>query len=171
MAADSTSESKDFVVMRVFDAPRDLLWTCFTDPERMKHWWGPKGFTVIASKMDLRVGGTYHYGMTTPNGSAMWGLFTYREIVPQQRLVFVNSFSDEKGGITRHPSHAKWPLQMLSTFTFEDAPGGKTKFTVRWQTLDATAEEQNTFDTRHDSMTQGWSGTMQQLEAYLTTAK
>ena len=172
MAPDKSAEtSKEFVISRVFDAPRDLLWKCFTDPERMKHWWGPKGFTVIASKMDLRVGGTYHYGMTAPNGAAMWGLFTYREIVPQQRLVFVNSFSDQNGGVTRHPGHEKWPLQMLSTFTFEDAPGGKTKFTVRWQTLDATPEEQNTFDTMHDSMTQGWSGTMEQLEAYLAKAK
>jgi len=42
---------------------------------------------------------------------------------------------------------------------------------VRWQTLDATAEEQNTFDTMHDSMTQGWGGTMDQLAAYLASAK
>jgi uncharacterized protein YndB with AHSA1/START domain len=111
----------DFVMSRVFDAPRDLLWQCFTDPKRMQHWWGPKGFTVIASKMDLRVGGTYHYGMKAPNGSTMWGLFTYREIVPQQKLVFINAFSDEKGAVTRHPGHEKWPLQMLSAFTFEDA--------------------------------------------------
>ena len=171
MAPATETKSKDFVMTRVFDAPRDLLWKCFTDPERMKHWWGPKGFTVIASKMDLRVGGTYHYGMTAPNGAPMWGLFTYREIVPGERLVFVNSFSDEKGGVTRHPGHQKWPLRMLSTFTFEDAAGGKTKFTVRWQTLNATPEEQNTFDTMHDSMTQGWGGTMDQLESYLATVK
>lgn len=171
MAAVAKTASKDFVISRIFDAPRDLLWQCFTDPERMKHWWGPKGFKVIASKMDLRVGGTYHYGMTAPNGAPMWGLFTYREIVPQEKLVFVNSFSDEKGGVTRHPGHEKWPLQMLSTFAFEDAPDGKTKFTVRWQTLNATAEEQNTFDTMHASMTQGWSGTMEQLEAYLAKSK
>ena len=162
-------ESKDFVISRVFDAPRDLLWQCFTDPERMKQWWGPKGFTVIASNMDLRVGGTYHYGMKAPDGSPMWGLFTYREIVPQEKLVFVNSFSDEKRGVTRHPAAPTWPLQMLSTFTFEDAPGGKTKFTVRWQALNATPEEQATFDSDQSrvSMTNGWSGTMDQLEAYL----
>jgi uncharacterized protein YndB with AHSA1/START domain len=162
---------KDFVMSRVFDAPRDLLWKCFTDPERMKQWWGPKGFKVIASDMDLRVGGTYHYGMKAPDGAPMWGLFTYREIVPQQRLIFVNSFSDEKVGVTRHPGHDKWPLYLLSTFTFEDASGGKTRFTVRWQTLDATPEEQNVFDTMHASMTQGWGGTMDQLEAYLANAK
>lgn len=163
--------TSEFVISRVLDAPRDFVWQCFTDPERMRHWWGPKGFKVLHSKMDLRVGGTYHYGMQTPNGSAMWGLFTFREIVPPETMVFVNCFSDEKGGVTRHPGHEKWPLKMLSTFTFEDAPGGKTKFTVRWRPLDATAEEQHTFDTMHASMTQGWSGTMEQLEAYLAKAK
>ncbi len=164
---------KDFTMSRTFDAPRDLLWQCFTEPERMKQWWGPKGFTVIASTMDLRVGGTYHYGMKAPDGSAMWGLFTYREIVPREKLVFVNSFSDEKRGITRHPMAPTWPLKMLSTFTFEDAPGGKAKFTVHWRTLDATEQEQQTFDSpqSRQSMTNGWGGTMDQLAAYLANAK
>lgn len=161
----------DFVLSRVLDAPRDLVWGCFTDPERMKHWWGPKGFTVIASKIDLRVGGTYHYGLKAPNGTAMWGKFTYREIVPPERMVFINSFSDEKGGVTRHPGSPTWPLEMLSTFTFEEMPDGKTKFTVRWTTHNANAEEQKTFDSSRDSMTQGWNGTMDQLEAYLAKAK
>jgi uncharacterized protein YndB with AHSA1/START domain len=163
--------ASEFVMSRVFDAPRDLLWDCFTDPERMKHWWGPKGFTVIASKMDLRPGGTYHYGMRAPDGSAMWGKFVYREVVPKDRLVFINSFSDEKGGVTRHPGHEKWPLQLLSTFTFEDAPGGTTKFTVRWQAHNASEEEQKTFDSMHASMTQGWGGTLDMLGVYLKTAK
>jgi len=167
------TQSQDFVISRVFDAPRDLLWTVFTDPERMKHWWGPKGFKVIASDMDLRVGGTYHYGMKAPNGSTMWGLFTYREIGPQKRLVFVNSFSDESRGVTRHPLAPTWPLYILSTFAFDDAPGGKTKFTVCWHTLNATPEEQATFDSDQSrvSMTNGWTGTMDQLEAYLATSK
>jgi uncharacterized protein YndB with AHSA1/START domain len=169
---DAMTPGKDFIISRLFDAPRDLLWQCFTDPERMKHWWGPKGFTVIASKMDLRVGGTYHYGMKAPDGSPMWGLFTYREIVPRERLVFVNSFSDANGGVTRHPMAPTWPLTMLSTFTFEDAADGKTRFTVRWQALDASPEEQATFDSDQSrtSMTNGWSGTMDQLAAYLATA-
>ena len=168
-AADTSPQT--FVISRVFDAPRDLLWACFIDPERMKHWWGPKGFTVIASHMDLRVGGTYHYGMKAPDGPVMWGLFTYREIVPKVKLVFINSFSDENRGVTRHPMAPNWPLYMFSTFTFEDAPGGKTKFTVRWQAHNAPAEEQKAFDAAHDSMTQGWGGTMDQLETYLTNTK
>jgi uncharacterized protein YndB with AHSA1/START domain len=165
------AQSSDFVLSRTFDAPRDLVWKCFTDPEHMKHWWGPKGVTVVASKMDLRPGGSYHYGMRVPDGNVMWGKFVYREIVPKENLVFINSFSDEQGGITRHPLAPSWPLEMLSTFTFEEQLGGKTKFTIRWSPHNATAEERKTFDAGHASMTQGWGGTMEQLEAYLVKAK
>ena len=167
----TATTSKDFVISRVFDAPRDLVWKAFTEPERMKEWWGPKGFTVIVSKMDFRVGGTYLYGMKAPDGTPMWGKFTYREIAAPERMVVVTSFSDEAGGITRHPMAPTWPLQMLSVFTFEEKPGGKTKFTVRWSALEASEEEQKTFDTSHDSMNRGWSGTMEQLDAYLAKAK
>ena len=74
-------------------------------------------------------------------------------------------------GLTRHPMSATWPLELLSVFTFEEQSGGKTRFTIRWSTHNATAEEQKTFDAGHASMTQGWGGTMEQLEAYLKTAK
>ena len=161
----------EFVMSRVFDAPRDLVWKCFTDPERMKQWWGPKGFKVLAAKMDLRPGGTYLYGMQAPNGQTMWGKFVYREVVPQERMVFINSFSDEKGGVTRHPGNENWPLEMLSTFSFEDVPGRKTKFTVTWTPHNASEGERKAFDSNRQSMLQGWGGTMEQLEAYLARAK
>ena len=99
----------DFVLSRVLNAPRDLVWKCFTDPEHMKHWWGPKGFKVLASKMDLRPSGIYHYGLQTPNGQVMWGKFIYREIVPQEKLVFINSFSDETElPDTPHTKAGRW---------------------------------------------------------------
>ena len=161
----------DFVISRTFDAPRDLVWKAFTDPQHMKQWWGPKGFTVIASKMDLRVGGTYLYGMKSPDGQPMWGKFVYREIVPQERLAFINSFSDEQGGITRHPLAPTWPLELLTVFTFEDLGNGKTRFTIRWSPYKASEEEQKTFDAGRGSMTQGWGGTLDQLETYLAKSK
>jgi len=168
----SQAETKnlDFVTSRVFDAPRDLVWKAFTEIERMKQWWGPKGFTIIAAKMDLRPGGTYHYGMKAPDGSPMWGKFVFREIVPPERMVFITSFSDEAGGIARHPMAPTWPLEMLSTFTFEEEPGGKTKVTIRWSPHNATEEERKTFDAGADSMRQGWGGTLDQLTAYLAKA-
>ena len=85
-------------------------------------------------------------------------------------MVHINSFSDEACGITRHPMSPTWPLEMLSTFTFEDV-GGKTKVTIRWAPHNATDEERKTFDTSHDSMRQGWGGTMDQLADYLAKAR
>ncbi len=163
----SATQGQEFVISRVFGAPRPLVYACFTEPERMQYWWGPKGVTIVKSAMDLRVGGTYHYGMTTPDGHVMWGKFVYREIVPPERLVFINSFSDEKGGLTRHPMSPDWPLEMLSIFLFEDMGGGKTKFTVKWSPHNATEAERAVFAAGHASMKGGWTGTLDQLEAYL----
>ncbi len=156
-----------FVTSRVFDAPRSVVWTAFTDSERMKQWWGPKGFTVIAATMDLRPGGRYHYGLRSPDGAEMWGKFVFRQIVPLERIEFINSFSDKSGGTTRHPMHMTWPLEMLSVFTFEEVPRDKTRFTLNWSPWNATAEEQKTFNEGHQSMLTGWGGTLDQLAAYL----
>lgn len=160
---------KPFVISRVFDAPRELVFKALTDPEHMKNWWGPKGFKVIASSMDLRPGGTYHYGLQAPDGSKMWGRFVYREIAAPERLVLVNSFSDAEGGITRHPMSPTWPLEMLSIFSFEDAGDGRTKLTISWTPINATEEELSTFEKGRPSMTQGWTGTLAQLESYLSS--
>lgn len=170
-SAAMATQAAEFSISRVLDAPRALVWQCFTDPERMKHWWGPKGVKVVHSKMDLRVSGTYHYAMQVPGGPVMWGKFVYREVVPPSKLVFINSFSDEAGGVTRHPMAPTWPLQMLSVFSFDELPDGKTRFTIRWSPYEATEEERKTFDAGHASMNQGWSGTLEQLEAYLKTAR
>ncbi len=171
MAAEPATQSKDFVISRVLAAPRELVWECFTKPERMKQWWGPSGVTITKSEMDLRVGGTYHYGMRQPDGTVMWGRQIFREIAPPERLVFINSFSDEAGGLGRHPLAPSWPIEMMSIFTFEEMPGGKTRFTVHWTPYNPTEEERTTFDTGHDSMTMGWSGTLDKLVNYLASVK
>ena len=163
---DARNNLQEFVISRTFDAPRDLVWKVFTEPEHMKQWWGPKGVTVVKSEIDLRPGGSFHYAMRTADGQTMWGKMVYREITPPSRIVFVNSFSDEAGGTTRHPMAPTWPLEMLSTFLFEDQ-GGKTKFTVHWTPLNASEEEQATFAAGHDSMKQGWGGTLDKLAPYL----
>jgi uncharacterized protein YndB with AHSA1/START domain len=167
----SETGSEDFVISRVFDAPRELVWKCFTDPAHMQAWWGPKGATVTQAKMDLRPGGIFHYRMETADGGEIWGKMVYREITPRDRIVFLNSFSDEAGGTTQHPMAPTWPLEMLSIFTFEDVAGGKTRFTVRWSPHNATEEGRKTFDSMHDSMRQGWGGTLDKLGVYLPKAR
>jgi uncharacterized protein YndB with AHSA1/START domain len=74
-------------------------------------WFGPKGFKMPGAKIDFRPGGTFHYCMEAPNGEEMWGKFVYREIVAPERIVFVSSFSDEDGEVTRHPLSPDWPLE------------------------------------------------------------
>jgi uncharacterized protein YndB with AHSA1/START domain len=163
----STIADSGFVISRAFDAPRELLWKAFTEPEHMKEWWGPKGSTIVVSKMDLRVGGTYHGAMRTPDGGVIWAKFVYREIVEPVRLVWIHSFSDEDGGLSRHPFSPTWPLELLTTVTFDEAPGGKTKLTLRWLPVNAAEDERKTFDAAHDNMRQGWGGSFDQLATFL----
>jgi len=165
------TKSADFVISRVFDAPREVVWKAFTDPEHMKHWWGPKGSTVLVSKMDLRVGGTYLGALRDSAGRVMWGKFVYREISAPRRLVWEHSFSDENGGLTRHPLAPTWPLKLLTTVTFDEPCQGQTGVTLRWLPLEATAEERATFDAAHDGMRGGWGGSFDQLAAYLAQAQ
>jgi uncharacterized protein YndB with AHSA1/START domain len=157
---------REFVISRTFDAPRDVVWKAWTERERLMEWFGPKGFTMIAAKLDFRPGGTFHYCLRSSDGKEMWGKFTYREIVAPERIVLVNSFSDEKGTLSRHPFSPNWPLEMVTTTTFAEE-NGKTTVTVRWVPLNATEEERKTFDDSHDGMRQGWTGTFDQLVEYL----
>lgn len=167
----STAEpGKPFVLSRTLDAPRDLVWKALTEPDRMRQWWGPERAQSIAATMDLRPGGSFHYGLRMPDGREMWGLMLYRAIAAPERLIFVNAFSDAKGGLTRQSLAPDWPLQMLSK-VFLAERGEKTSFTIEWSPLDATAAEQAAFDAGHGGMTAGWAGTLDRLEAYLAKAK
>jgi len=161
------TRAKPFTISRTFDTSREQLWKCFTDPEGMRQWWGPKGAKIIHSKMDLRPGGSYHYCMRTPDGNEMWGRQIYREIRAPEKIVLVNSFSDEEGGLTRHPLAPQWPIEVLATFTFTEAGPRKATFTVTWTPLYPTTEELKAFDAGHDSMKHGWAGTMEQLADHL----
>lgn len=157
---------KPFTISREFDAPRDLVWEAWTNREHLMKWFGPRGCTIITANLDFRHGGSFHYCMATSDGNRMWGKFVYREIVPPRKIVLVNSFSDEAGGLTRHPGSATWPLEMLHTTTLTERDG-KTTMTIEWVPINATETERQTFDSMHGSMQQGWTGTFQQLEEYL----
>lgn len=160
-----------FVITRVLDAPRDKVWRVWTEAEHLNRWWGPKGFTVSHCKVDLRPGGIMHYCLRGPDGSEIWGKFVYREIAKPGRLVWINSFSDQDGGTTVHPMMADWPREMHTQVTFE-AQGAKTKVTVQWVPVDGSTDtERKAFDAGRNSMKQGWTGTFEQLEGYISLNK
>ena len=156
----------EFVIRRAFDAPRDLVYRVWTERDHLAQWWGPKDVEIFACTNDLRVGGTMHYGMRMAGRGEVWGRWVYREIAPPERLVFLSSFSDPDGGLTRAPFEGEWPAQLLSTITFDEQDGG-TLVTVRWSPYDASDAERAKFDAERDSMHGGWTGTFENLAAYL----
>jgi uncharacterized protein YndB with AHSA1/START domain len=161
-----SSSQRRFVITRTFNAPRDLVFKFWTDPEYFKHWWGPKGCTIGTCKMDLRPGGSVLYSMRMPGGPEIWGKFVYREILPPERLMFVSSFSDENGGITRTPLSGAWPLEIENTLSLSEQ-FGKTNLTFLGSPINATPQEWNAFESHLESLHQGFSGTFDQLAEYL----
>jgi len=130
---------KELVITRIFDAPRKAVWKAWTEPERMKLWWGPKGFTAPVIKIDFRVGGTILSCMRSPEGRDFWGTGVYREIVPLERIVVMDSFADEHGVVvpaTHYGMGSDFPLELLVTTTFEDVEG-KTRMTMKHAGLPA----------------------------------
>lgn len=145
------STAQELVITRVFDAPRDLVFEAWTEPERLMRWWGPSGFTTPSVTVDLRVGGILHYCMRSPEGQDYWGIGVYREIVLPERIVYTDSFADAQGDPVP-PSHygmsAIHPAESLVTVTFTEWQG-KTALTLR-QTVPDSVEER-------EGMERGWT--------------
>jgi uncharacterized protein YndB with AHSA1/START domain len=149
--------TRDLEITRIFDAPRELVWKAWTEPERLMRWWGPKDFTSPACKIDFRVGGKYHFCMRTPDGQDLWSTGVYKEIVPLERIVCTDSFADADGNIvpgTYYGMAEDFPLELLVMVTFEDLDG-KTKMTLRHQGLPAGEMAEMTG--------QGWSQSFDKL--------
>jgi uncharacterized protein YndB with AHSA1/START domain len=165
---DETTNSTDFVYTRTFDAPRDLVWKAWSEPDRLARWWGPKGFTMRTYSLDFRPGGHFHYLMTT-GGNEMWGKFFYREIEEPGKIVWVNCFSDAEGNITRAPFSDLCPLEMLNIMTLTE-DNGKTILSLRGRPINASEAEVAWYQSIHDGMTAGFGATFDQLDAYLDEA-
>ncbi len=119
------------VIERTFDAPIELIWQMWTDPEHFKNWYGPKGFSVPVAEMDSRVGGQrlVCMEMQTPDRAMkMWTVGEYIEIVPHQRLVYTESMSDENGNVIEMPD-SDHPATTEVTVILEDL-GGRTKMVM-----------------------------------------
>lgn len=163
-----TEQSKQGLLLsRVFNAPRELVFKVWTDPEHFGKWWGPQGFSLDVIKMDVRPGGMFLGCQKSPDGSqAMWGKFVYQEVIEPEKLVFVQSFSDEEGNTIRAPFNANWPLEIMNIITFEEI-NGKTTLTMQGGPVNATTEERAAFDEMAPMVKQGFGGTFDQLAEHL----
>ncbi|MES2930740.1 MAG: SRPBCC domain-containing protein [Patescibacteria group bacterium] len=127
----------DITIERVFDAPVEKVWKAWTEPEEIMKWWGPKNWTAPVVKTDFKVGGTFLYCMRGTMGPGIpeqdnWSGGEYKEIVPLQKIVATDYFTDPEGNKISSNDvgmPGKWPDEMRVTATFEDM-GGKTKLTL-----------------------------------------
>ena len=155
----------DLIITRLFDAPRELVWKAWTEPERVMRWWGPKGFTSPVSRIDLRVGGEYQSCMRSPDDKDYWSKGIFREIVAFERLVMTDSFADEKGHTvpaSYYGMSKDFPLELQITVILEDHDG-KTKLTLRHTGMPPGPDS--------EGAEQGWNESFDKLAKYLETEK
>ena len=144
------------VLTRSYAASPALVFAAWTEPERMKHWWGPKGWTIPHSEADLRRGGAFRYTMRSPDGHEHIVDGTITEIDPPRRIVTLS----ELGGDGNHP-----PVTVVTAVTFEEQDGS-TLVTIE-TTASASGEM---IDAATEGMEQGWTEHLDRLAEYLSTA-
>ncbi len=158
-------DTKTITITRIFDAPRERVWEAFTNPDDVKKWWGPEGFTAPSVKSDFCVGGTFTYAMKGPPNTEWdkthYSGGEYLEIVPMEKLVMTDTFTDEQGNWI-DPSTigmpGEWPKEMKVTVTFEDAGEGKTTMTL--------THEGHPAEMAGDAE-KGWSSSLEKFAAIL----
>jgi uncharacterized protein YndB with AHSA1/START domain len=151
VASAAPPSERVLVLTRVFDAPPNLMFKAWTEPEHLVRWWGPHGFTMPSCKMDLRPGGAFRYQMRSAEGTDHWLQGTFREIDEPKRLVLTWAWEDDGG----KPGH-----ETLLTVTFADY-NGKTKLTMHQAEFET--------ESARDAHNQGWTGALERLAAYVKT--
>jgi uncharacterized protein YndB with AHSA1/START domain len=139
---------------RVLNAPRDLVWRAWTEPQHVANWWGPRGFTTRTEKMDFRPGGAWQHVMVGPDGARYPNKSIFKEIVPQERIVFSHGGGREEGpGAT-----------FIATWTLEVVDAGRTRLTGRLTFPSADARD---FVAREFGAVEGGQQTLERLSEYL----
>jgi uncharacterized protein YndB with AHSA1/START domain len=125
-------EGNVIILERVFDAPRELVFKAFSEAEHLKQWWGPRGWTLTVCNIDFRPGGVWHYCMKCVDenqgdffGYESWGKAIYSAIATNEKIEYVDYFSDAEGN-----ENSEMPSTSV-VLLFEDAGEGKTKLTNR----------------------------------------
>jgi uncharacterized protein YndB with AHSA1/START domain len=155
-AADFPAD-RELVLERIIDVPADKLYKCWTTPELMPRWFCPKPWTVSNIRMDVRTGGNTYLEMNGPNGEVMPQPGVYLEVVPNQKIVFTDAFTE-----TWQPSEKPF---MVGIITFEDLGDGKTRYRAvvrHWTVADREAHEAMGFQV-------GWGIVADQLTALAAT--
>ncbi len=158
------SDLPTYVLERVFDAPRELVWKTWTDPELLTRWYGPRVETIV-HRHDLKPGGLW-LGEMKWDGNSNYQRVEFTEVDPPSRLVWLHSVSDAEWNVTSNPMMPDWPRVLLTTVTFED-DGGQTKLRLTWVPHEATEAELACFSGALAGMDKGWGAGMELLAELL----
>lgn len=145
----TTATKHELTMTRVFPAPRALVFKAWTEPQHVKEWWGPRGFTTLSCEMDLRPGGKWRTHSRSPEGKEYAEHGFFREIVEPERLVFTQAWEDADG---------KAKHETLVTIMFTEQ-GGKTLLSFHQGVFESV--------TSRDSHGEGWSSAFELLVEYL----
>ncbi len=157
-----------FVIARAFEAPLGRVFEMWTNPVHLARWLPPGGAPMEFISCDIRAGGGSLYAMTLPNGQKMYGRSSYLEITPPERIAYTQQFCDADGRVVRHPMSPTWPETMMTTVTFASEGPGRTRVRIEWEPHGAlTPGELETFVRARTGMTQGWTGSLDNLESAL----
>ncbi len=128
--------AKQIEVTRTFNAPVEMVWKVWTDPELVKRWWGPKHFISPVAKIDFREGGNSLVSMLSPiemGGQEWYSIWEYVKIIPLKSIEFIQSLSDKDGNKT-HPTKvgmpSDFPMNIRTVVTFRELGNSKTEMTV-----------------------------------------
>jgi uncharacterized protein YndB with AHSA1/START domain len=121
------AESTDLVLERLLDAPRDLVWQAWTDPEHLKRWWAPRPYQTPECELDLRPGGKFYTRMTGPDGFDFSGTGCFLEIVPAERVVWTSALGEGWRPNDIGPADCGG-FPFAAIVTFEDNGDGRTRY-------------------------------------------
>ncbi len=166
----SKAKVEPSIIVREFDAPRDLVFDAWTQVEHLNNWMFPMpGCTCEFVSADIKNNGSSLHKITMPNGHEMWLFTKYEQVQRPDKLVFLQYMSNENGDILPAPHIPNWPKDMLATLEFEAVSENKTKLTFYWEPRNPTPEEIEAFESTRADHEKGWGAGMAQLTAYLPT--
>lgn len=128
--------AKQIEVTRIFNAPVEMVWKVWTDPELVKRWWGPKHFSSPVAKIDFREGGKSIVSMLAPKemgGQEYYSIWVYEKIIPLKTIEFIQSLSDKDGNKTdptKVGMPSDFPIDIKTIVTFAEIGNSKTEMTV-----------------------------------------
>jgi uncharacterized protein YndB with AHSA1/START domain len=128
----ATTDDQMVVIERVLNAPRELVFRAWTDPDQLLQWFAPDGCQIRYRHVDIREGGAFHSCILTPEGHDCWCKGVYREVVAPERIVFTMEVSDADGGSPEPAAvgmDRSWPRETTVTVTLADL-GNQTKLTL-----------------------------------------